>query len=279
MLRQCLYRLAIAVTICVCLWCAYVLLGSYVLGAVYPYRHAPSGELIPYILLGIELLYYAGIALIIIWATLPYAHFGRLFRSFFAHKLSRHLGLESMTCVEKDIDPALLSKSSQFKGVDSGPHFIFKYRNSLVRFSIYGYVLVEFDRDVFSGSTIVTDDLVASHKRDVEKVFQMKRVDLVDKDFEKRFDVFSNDQVEARFLIHPRMIEELTALSYQHHSFRVSFYDKRYILFYISGMHVNLVPHFYKPIKDTVFFDDAVYAIEHVISIVDLLSEAFNRKR
>ena len=67
----------------------------------------------------------------------------------------------------------------------------------------------------FHGHTIMTQDKGKVGSWFKEKTSSFKRADLVDPEFEKLFDVFTTDQVEARYLIDPRIIENLkTCLLY-----------------------------------------------------------------
>jgi hypothetical protein len=79
-------------------------------------------------------------------------------------------------------------------------------------------ITIGFGRD-FHGTTLVSRS--GSHRRflffgEADSVevegHQLSRVDMVHPDFEDAFSVFSDDQVEARYLVHPAYIERLIAL-------------------------------------------------------------------
>ena len=71
----------------------------------------------------------------------------------------------------------------------------------------------------FNGATLIEKDkqrrnfLFGSEKESITvSGLRLDRVDMVDPAFEERFTVWSNDQVEARYLVHPEYVERLTAL-------------------------------------------------------------------
>jgi len=76
-----------------------------------------------------------------------------------------------------------------------------------------------------------------------ERTLDLKRANLVDPVFEERFDVYTNDQVEARYLIDPSMIERLNAVyeKYDGHKMAAAFYDSK-MLILISSNHNYFEP-------------------------------------
>lgn len=65
----------------------------------------------------------------------------------------------------------------------------------------------------FFGHTILKPNQGSVFEWLNEKTLGLERADLVSPEFEKIYDAYTNDQVEARYLIHPVMIEKFTALS------------------------------------------------------------------
>ena len=64
----------------------------------------------------------------------------------------------------------------------------------------------------FQGKTILTMDKRKPEAWFKKRISKLKPANLVDPEFEKIFDVFTNDQVEARYLIDPVIIENLKTL-------------------------------------------------------------------
>jgi len=102
----------------------------------------------------------------------------------------------------------------------------------------------------------------------------MKRADLVDPEFEKLFDVFTTDQVEARYLIDPRIVENLKELysEYSGKQMMAAFYEDRFLI--LIGSDVN---HFEPASIDVPATDvESLMAmkreIEGILSIVERLS-------
>ena len=126
----------------------------------------------------------------------------------------------------------------------------------------------------FHGHTIMTQDKGKVGSWFKEKTSSFKRADLVDPEFEKLFDVFTTDQVEARYLIDPRIIENLKTLynEYSGKQMMVAFYDDHVLI--LIGSDVN---HF-EPADITIPATDEASLlamkreIEGILSIVDRLS-------
>lgn len=68
-------------------------------------------------------------------------------------------------------------------------------------------ILVELPREAF-GHTVVVAERVRLRKDHFGK-YGLRRADMVDPDFERLYDVYTDDQVEARYLIGPDMIEKI----------------------------------------------------------------------
>ncbi len=73
-------------------------------------------------------------------------------------------------------------------------------------------VIIELNQVHFLGHTIVVEDGGTLNEWAREKLSDLKRADLVDPVFEKKYSVFTTDQVEARYLIDPLMIERINHL-------------------------------------------------------------------
>jgi len=84
----------------------------------------------------------------------------------------------------------------------------------------------------FHGKTILTMDKTKPGEWFQKRITKLKPANLVDPEFENLFDVFTNDQVEARYLIDPVIVENLKAL-YREHSgdqMLASFYDNKFLI-------------------------------------------------
>lgn len=126
----------------------------------------------------------------------------------------------------------------------------------------------------FHGHTIMTQDKGKIGGWFKEKTSSFTRADLVDPEFEKLFDVFTTDQVEARYLIDPRIVENLKSLyrEYSGKQMMVAFYDDHVLI--LIGSEVN---HFEPADITTPATDEASLLamkreIEGILSIVDRLA-------
>jgi len=73
-------------------------------------------------------------------------------------------------------------------------------------FGFQGVIISLMHNRAFLGRTIIRHELAGTNPKTVDG---MKRVGLVDSRFEKRFEVYSDDQVEARALMTPDFMERL----------------------------------------------------------------------
>lgn len=106
-----------------------------------------------------------------------------------------------------------------------------------------------------------------------EKSSKMKRARMADPEFEKIFDAYTNDQVEARYLIDPLMIEDLKALyeEYEGKSLAAAWYDSK-MLVMISSKHNHFEPaDIDVPATDPQSVLNMKHEIGQILSIVDRL--------
>ena len=79
-------------------------------------------------------------------------------------------------------------------------------------------ILIAMKKKKFTGHTILVKNAGKLFQWFKEKTGDLKRADLVDPVFEKMFDVFTNDQVEARYLVDPKIIERYKDMAGVYHS-------------------------------------------------------------
>lgn len=106
-----------------------------------------------------------------------------------------------------------------------------------------------------------------------EKTTKMKRANMVDPEFEKIFDAYTTDQVEARYLIDPLMIENLKALyeEYDGKTMSAAWYDSK-MLILISSNHNHFEPADIKiPATDPQSVVSMKHEIGQILSIIDIL--------
>lgn len=132
----------------------------------------------------------------------------------------------------------------------------------------------------FYGHTVLIKDQGKIGGWFKKQSLKLERADLVDPEFEKLFDVFTNDQVEARYLIDPRIIERIKALheDYNGDKLMTAFYDDKVLI--LIGSNEN---HFEPAdISIPATNEDGLLAmkdeIEQILSIIDQL-ELIDKRR
>lgn len=125
----------------------------------------------------------------------------------------------------------------------------------------------------FYGHTVVDKNKGRIGEFFREKTTSMRRADLVDPEFESLYDVFTTDQVEARYLIDPAMIERFKALQdhYDGEDVRAAFFDDS-LLMLIRSDHNYFEPEGLEvPATDLRSLIQMKKEVEEVLSLVDLL--------
>lgn len=102
-------------------------------------------------------------------------------------------------------------------------------------------IMLELGRESF-GHTVVVQDRFRLFKSHFG-TSGLRRADMVDPVFEKKYDVFTNDQVEARYLIGPDMIEKIGALhdAALGSEMAIAFKDRASFVFFKGG-ELGIIP-------------------------------------
>lgn len=117
-------------------------------------------------------------------------------------------------------------------------------KNSRVKTVFKGLtILIAMPRQKFHGHTVLMQDVNRFGKWFQKQATGLKHADLVDPQFEKVFDVFTNDQVEARYLVDPTMIENLKTMRdvYNAESFSAAYFNNQ-ILVMLPSRHNYFEP-------------------------------------
>ena len=133
----------------------------------------------------------------------------------------------------------------------------------------------------FHGHTILTKDQGKLGSWFTKQFSGLERANLVDPEFEKLFDVHTTDQVEARYLIDPMIVENLKALYKEYHGTQMmaAFYDDHFLI--LIGSKDN---HFEPAsIETPATNNEGLLAMKReigqIMSIIDRLSLIDKRKR
>lgn len=126
----------------------------------------------------------------------------------------------------------------------------------------------------FYGHTILQKDRNALMEWFKEKSNGLERAEMVDPEFEEFFDAYTNDQVEARYLIDPAMIERLKSLyeEYDGKNMSVAFYENK-MLILIASNHNHFEPaSIYVPASDPASILSMKKEVGEILSIIDKLA-------
>ena len=99
---------------------------------------------------------------------------------------------------------------------------------------IYSGVIIKLDMNKrFKGNTVIKPDTFMH----ISPISSLRHTTLEDVNFEKKFDVFTNDEVEARYLITPTFMERLKNMKVSFLASKVecAFYDN----YLLIGLHTN----------------------------------------
>lgn len=108
---------------------------------------------------------------------------------------------------------------------------------------------------------------------------KLERVRLVDPSFEKAFEVWGTDQVEARYLLHPVMMERLIALETALHGKRIrcAFEDGE-VLIAVEGGNLFEPGDMFKPLVDPARARRVVEELASVVGVMDQVLTAQARR-
>lgn len=129
-----------------------------------------------------------------------------------------------------------------------------------------GFIFIaDFHKDFQGQTTVVRNSLLKWN-------FSGSRVKLENPDFEKIFDVYSTNQVEARYLLSPSMMEQLVALDRgMNKSIKISFRNSS-ILIAIPESKDHFEANIWKSINDLNQLKSDFSTIHMLVSIVDSLN-------
>lgn len=147
-----------------------------------------------------------------------------------------------------------------------------KNRSTVTKFKGLA-VLLALENKKFLGHTVLERNAGKFTQWLKEKGSALKRANMVDPEFEKIFDAYTNDQVEARYLIDPLMIENLKALyeEYDGQSLSAAWYDSQ-MLILIASKHNHFEPADIKtPATNTQAVLGMKREIGQILSIIDTL--------
>ena len=127
-------------------------------------------------------------------------------------------------------------------------------------------VCIEMNKN-FSGHTVITPDSF-SHNSPLKG---LQHTVLEDIEFEQKFDVYTDDEVNARYLITPSFMERLLSLKLAFKAEKVScaFYDKYLIVALSTKLDLFSICSLLKRVDDMQQFYQMYEEIESIIKLID----------
>ncbi|MFP4314193.1 MAG: DUF3137 domain-containing protein [Alphaproteobacteria bacterium] len=229
------------------------------------------------------------------WVTQPKRDYARGYKEKILPKLAKMFG-EFIYDIDGRIDMGVLEPSKiipshdkyysedYFKGTYKGVAMEFseikltetrgsgKNRRTVTKFNGL-CILLDMQSKKFLGHTTLQKDAGKITEWFKEKSSKMKRARMADPEFEKMFDAYTNDQVEARYLIDPLMIEDLKALyeEYEGNSLAVAWYDSKMLVMIASKHNHFEAADISIPATNPKSILNMKHEIGQILSIVDRL--------
>ncbi|MFP4097636.1 MAG: DUF3137 domain-containing protein [Alphaproteobacteria bacterium] len=134
-------------------------------------------------------------------------------------------------------------------------------------------VLLDMKTKRFYGHTILDENKGKIGEWFKERTLDLKRANLVDPVFEDRFDVYTNDQVEARYLVDPSMMERLNAMyeEYDGQKMAAAFYESKMLILISSDYNYFEPAQLEVPATDPRSVLSMKKEIGEILSIVERL--------
>ena len=129
------------------------------------------------------------------------------------------------------------------------------------------------ERNKFLGHTILDRNKSKLGEWFKQKSSKLKRARMVDPEFEKLFDAYTSDQVEARYLLDPVMIERFKSMytEYEGKAMTVAYYDNKVLILIKSDYNHFEPADIHTPATDPASLLHMKHEIGEVLSIVDKL--------
>ncbi len=244
----------------------------------------------------------AGITVVVMgalyaWVTHPKRQYAKAYKQEILPKIAQLFG-DFVYDIKGQIDVAKMRLSKvlprhdryrsedyfqgTYKGVGiefSEIHLQTKHRDSKGRTSYRTVfkglaILLDMRTKKFYGHTTLERDRGKITEWFKEKTSGMKRANLVDPEFEGLFDVYTNDQVEARYLIDPVMIERIKGLQehYNGQSITAAFYENKMLVLIQSSYNYFEPADISVPAMDPASILNMKREIGEILSLIDRLS-------
>ena len=136
------------------------------------------------------------------------------------------------------------------------------------RRTVFDGVVIRLDMNKnFSSHTIITPDTLLH----ASPIKDLRHTTLEDTNFEKKFDVFTNDEVDARYLITPTFMERLKNMktAFKANKIRCSFYKQYLFVALSTNKDLFSLCSLTKPIDDSKQYFEMYEEIVSIVKLID----------
>lgn len=121
----------------------------------------------------------------------------------------------------------------------------------------------------FKGHTILMEDTILH----TSPRSHLRHTELEDVNFEKRYDVFTDDEIEARYILTPTFMEKLTGIKMAFYckSIRCAFYQGEILIAMKPTTDLFSIGSLFRPVADTRQFQNLCNQFCSVLSLIDYL--------
>ncbi len=121
----------------------------------------------------------------------------------------------------------------------------------------------------FRGHTVLMEDTIF-HKSPLPN---LRHTELEDVKFEKKYDVFTDDEVEARYILTPTFMEKLSGIkmAFRCNAVRCGFYQGKLLIAMKTTKDLFSIGSLVKPVTDTKQFQELCNQFISVLSLIDYL--------
>lgn len=138
------------------------------------------------------------------------------------------------------------------------------------RSTVFKGVIIKLDMNkAFSSHTVVCSDTLM-HKSPVPN---LKRTELEDVEFEKKYDVFTNDPIDARYVLTPAFMEKIKNIevAFSCNKIKYAFYQNDLIIAMTTGTDLFSIGSLIRPVADAKQFTDLLNQFISILALIDLL--------
>lgn len=142
--------------------------------------------------------------------------------------------------------------------------------NGKDRSTVFKGVVIKLDMNKnFNGHTVVCSDTLM-HKSPLPS---LKRTELEDVEFEKKYDVFTNDPVDARYVLTPTFMDKIKNIevAFSCKKIRCAFYQESLVIAMTTKTDLFSIGSLIRPVADTKQFEDLLNQFVSILALIDIL--------